>query len=60
VSIVLVEQQRFAYKSIGRLIYVPGDAEHVLEEIDVLSQFLGHPNIAQLVGLVISAIPYKT
>lgn len=60
VSIVLVKQRKFAYKSIDRLIYVPGDAEHVMDEIDALSQFRGHPNIAQLVGLVVSANPYKT
>ncbi|KAL4899829.1 hypothetical protein BDW74DRAFT_183316 [Aspergillus multicolor] len=60
VSIVLVEDQKFAFKSIDRLIYVPGDDEHVLNEIDALVQCSGEPNIAQLVGLVVSEDPYKT
>lgn len=59
-SIVLVEHRKFAYKTIDRLIYVPGDAEHILDEIDALAQFRGKPNIAQLVGLVVSSNPYKT
>ncbi|KAL4937124.1 hypothetical protein BDV06DRAFT_216136 [Aspergillus oleicola] len=50
VSIVLVEQRQFAYKSINRPTYVPGDAEHILDDINALSQFRGHPNIAQLVA----------
>ncbi|KAL4781049.1 putative serine-threonine protein kinase [Aspergillus varians] len=60
VSMVLVGQHNFAYKSIDSPIYVPGDVEHVLDEIDALSQFRGHSNIAQLVGLVVSENPYKT
>ncbi|KAL6239578.1 hypothetical protein BDW75DRAFT_227197 [Aspergillus navahoensis] len=60
VSIVLVDQRKFAYKSIDRLIYVPGDAEHILDEIDALVHFRGEANIAQLIGLVVSSNPYKT
>ncbi|KAL5332150.1 putative serine-threonine protein kinase [Aspergillus crustosus] len=60
VSIVLIEQHKLAYKSIDRVIYVPGDAEHVIDEIEALSHFRGHPNIAQLVGLVVSANPHRT
>jgi hypothetical protein len=32
----------------------PGDTEHIMNEIDALAQFRGQPNIAQLVGLVVS------
>jgi hypothetical protein len=31
-----------------------------MNEIDALAQFRGQPNIAQLVGLVVSENPYKT
>ncbi|KAJ5742597.1 uncharacterized protein N7511_011329 [Penicillium nucicola] len=60
VSTVLFKQQKFAYKTIDRPIYEPGDTEHILNEIDVLARLRGVPNIAQLVGLVVSENPYKT
>ncbi|KAL3479076.1 putative serine-threonine protein kinase [Aspergillus californicus] len=60
VSLVQVEQGNFVFKSIDCPLYIHGDAEHVLDEIDALSQFIGHPDIAQLVGLVISENPYHT
>jgi hypothetical protein len=60
VSTALLKQQKFAYKTIDRPIYEPGDTEHILNEIDVLTQLRGLPNIAQVVGLVISENPYKT
>lgn len=60
VSTVLFKQQKFAYKMIDRPIYEPEDTEHILNEIDALTQLRGEPNIAQLVGLVISENPYKT
>lgn len=60
VSIVLSETQRFVYKTIERDTYVPSDTQRMLEEINVLAQFRGQPNIAQLVGLVVSEHPYQT
>jgi serine/threonine protein kinase len=60
VSKVMFEQHIFAYKTIDRPIYEPEDTEHMLNEIDVLTQFRGLPSIAQLVGLVVSENPYKT
>jgi serine/threonine protein kinase len=57
---VLFKQRKFAYKTIDRPIYEPGDTEHIMNEIDALAQFRGQPNIAQLVGLVASENPYKT
>lgn len=60
VSTVRFEQKRFAYKKIDRPIYAPGDSEHILNEIGALAQFHGQPNIAQILGVVISDNPYKT
>ncbi|EED14485.1 serine-threonine protein kinase, putative [Talaromyces stipitatus ATCC 10500] len=60
VSIVRFKQKRFAYKKIDRPIYEAGDTQHILNEIDALAHFRGQPNIAQLIGLVISGNPYKT
>ncbi|PWY71113.1 kinase-like protein, partial [Aspergillus sclerotioniger CBS 115572] len=60
VSIVRFKEEQFAYKKVDRPIYEPGDTEHVLNEITALAQFRGQPNIAQLIGLVISDTPYKT
>ncbi|GIK01959.1 hypothetical protein Aspvir_006002 [Aspergillus viridinutans] len=60
VSAVRFKQKRFAYKKIDRPIYEPGDAEHILNEINALAQLRGQPNIAQLIGVVISENPYKT
>ncbi|RDW76889.1 uncharacterized protein DSM5745_06881 [Aspergillus mulundensis] len=60
VSIVLVEDRKFAYKSVDRPIYLRGDTEHLLDELDALVQFSGEPNVAQLIGLVVSESPYKT
>ncbi|KAJ6185216.1 hypothetical protein N7519_006517 [Penicillium mononematosum] len=60
VSTALFKQQKFVYKKIDRPIYEPGDTEHILNEIEVLTQLRGLPNIAQLVGLVVSENPYKT
>lgn len=60
VSTVLINQHKFAYKTIDRPIYEPGDTNHILDEIDALAQLRGQPNIAQLVGLVVSENPYKT
>ncbi|PYI04455.1 putative serine-threonine protein kinase [Aspergillus sclerotiicarbonarius CBS 121057] len=60
VSIIRFKEKHFAYKTIDRPIYDPGDTEHILNEITALAQFRGHPNIAQIIGLVISDSPYKT
>ncbi|PLB48323.1 putative serine-threonine protein kinase [Aspergillus steynii IBT 23096] len=60
VSTVNFKQKRLAYKKINRPIYVPGDTEHILNEIIALAKFRGQPNIAQLIGIVISDNPYKT
>ncbi|RJE18586.1 Protein kinase domain-containing protein [Aspergillus sclerotialis] len=60
VSTVLFQKNKFVYKTIDRPIYIPGDTEHILNEINVLTQFSGKPNIAQLVGVVVSEDPYKT
>ncbi|KAJ5900020.1 hypothetical protein N7495_004764 [Penicillium taxi] len=60
VSVVLFEQQKFAYKKIDRPIYEPSDTDHILDEIEALAKFQGQSNIAQLVGLVISENHYKT
>ncbi|KAB8262347.1 kinase-like protein [Aspergillus pseudonomiae] len=60
VSKVRFKQKRFAYKKVDRPIYVPGDTEHIMNEITALAQFRGQPNIAQLIGLVLSDNPYKT
>jgi serine/threonine protein kinase len=60
VSTVFVKQQKFAYKMIDRPLYEPEDTNAILNEIDVLAQFCGQRNMAQLVGLVISEDPYKT
>ncbi|KAJ5447691.1 hypothetical protein N7445_002512 [Penicillium cf. griseofulvum] len=60
VSTVFFNQQKFAYKTIDRPIFEPGDTNHILDEIDALIQLRGQPNIAQLVGLVVSENPYKT
>lgn len=50
----------FAYKKFDPPIYAPGDSKHILNEITALAQFRGQPNIAQLIGVVISGDPYKT
>lgn len=50
----------FAYKRIDRPIYEPGDTKHILEEIKALAELRGEPNVAQIVGIVISENPYKT
>lgn len=60
VSVVRYKQRKLAYKTIDRPIYEPGDTKHILNEIAVLAEFRGHPNIAQLIGLVVSKYPYKT
>ncbi|KAL4973169.1 putative serine-threonine protein kinase [Aspergillus desertorum] len=60
IDTVLFKQERFAYKKLERLIYEPGDTEHILNEIKALAQFRGQPYIAQLIGLVIYGNPYKT
>jgi len=57
---VLFRQDVFAYKTIDRPIYEPGDTEHILEEIKALAQFHGQPNVAQIAGIIISENPYKT
>ncbi|RAK95332.1 protein kinase family protein, partial [Aspergillus ibericus CBS 121593] len=54
VAIGRFEGKYFAYKTIDRPIYDPGDTEHILNEITALTQFRGQPNIAQLIGVVIS------
>ncbi|KXG53422.1 uncharacterized protein PGRI_004720 [Penicillium griseofulvum] len=60
VSTVIFKQQKFAFKTIDHPIYEPGDTDHILDEIDALTQLHGQPNIGQLVGLVVSDNPYKT
>ncbi|KAE8151057.1 kinase-like domain-containing protein [Aspergillus avenaceus] len=60
VSIVCFRQKRFAYKKVDRDLYIRGDEENIVNEITALTYFRGQPNIAQLVGLVISHHPYKT
>ncbi|RJE20011.1 Protein kinase domain-containing protein [Aspergillus sclerotialis] len=57
---VSLGQDIFAYKRIGRPIYEPGDTKHILEEIKALAELRDEPNIAQIVGIVISENPYKT
>ncbi|KAJ5827600.1 hypothetical protein N7447_004363 [Penicillium robsamsonii] len=60
ISTVFFNQQKFAYKTIDRPIYEPGDTNHILDEIDALTQLRGQPNIAQIIGTVVSENPYKT
>jgi serine/threonine protein kinase len=60
VSTVKFKQEKFAFKTIDHPIYEPEDTDHILDEIDILTQLRGQPNIAQLVGLVVSENPYKT
>lgn len=60
VDTVLFKQHMFVYKKIDRPHYIPEDTEDILNEIDVLAKLRGLPNIAQLVGLVVSEDPYKT
>ncbi|OQD77634.1 hypothetical protein PENDEC_c002G01880 [Penicillium decumbens] len=60
VSTVTFRQQKLAYKTIDRPIYIPEDTKSIMDEVEALALFSGHPNIAQLVGLVVSENPYKT
>ncbi|KAL4960853.1 uncharacterized protein BDV14DRAFT_181783 [Aspergillus stella-maris] len=54
------QNQKFAYKTIDRPIYIPEDTQCILDEINVLARVRGEPNIAQIVGVVCSENPYKT
>ncbi|KAJ5921425.1 hypothetical protein N7466_009751 [Penicillium verhagenii] len=60
VSAVIVEEKKYAYKIIDRPLYEPRDTQDILDEIYALAQFHGQPNIAQIVGLVVSGNPYQT
>ncbi|CAG8892382.1 unnamed protein product [Penicillium egyptiacum] len=60
VSTVRFKQHEFAYRTIDYPIYEPEDTNNILNEIDALTQLRRQPNMAQLVGLVISGNPYKT
>ncbi|KAJ5206571.1 hypothetical protein N7491_002814 [Penicillium cf. griseofulvum] len=60
ISTVIFKEQKFAFKTIDRPIYEPGDTDQILDEIDALIQLRGQPNIAQIVGLVVSENPYRT
>ncbi|KAJ5106644.1 hypothetical protein N7456_003319 [Penicillium angulare] len=56
----IVEQRKYAYKKIDRPLYEPEDTQGILFEIDALMHCRGQPNIAQIIGLVVSENPYKT
>ncbi|KAL4797983.1 kinase-like domain-containing protein [Aspergillus venezuelensis] len=64
VSVVRVpswhQNQKFAYKTIDRPIYIPEDTQCILDEVNVLAQVRGERNIAQIVGVVCSENPYKS
>ncbi|KAL2865146.1 uncharacterized protein BJX67DRAFT_359366 [Aspergillus lucknowensis] len=60
IAVVLVQQRKYAYKTIDRPIYEPEDTQSIIDEIDPFVQFRGHPRIAQEAGIVVSESPYKT
>ncbi|KAJ5272955.1 hypothetical protein N7478_008080 [Penicillium angulare] len=60
VSKVIVKQKRYVYKTIDGPSYEPRATQDILYEIHALARFYGQPNIAQIVGLVVSGNPYQT
>ena len=57
---ITIDSTQVCLQTIDRPICEPRDTNHILDEIDALAQLRGQPNIAQLVGLVVSENPYKT